>query len=49
MNDSLKSTRLATCCMAGTTSSLKQSLASGHFDMMWASRDEAWPLDVMGD
>ena len=38
MNDNLKSTRSSICSMAGTTRSLKQSLASGHFDIMWASR-----------
>ena len=38
MNDNLKSTRSSICSMAGTTRSIKQSLASGHFDIMCASR-----------
>jgi len=38
MYDSLKSTLSWIFSMAGTTRSCRQALASGHLDMMWASR-----------
>ena len=38
MNDTLKETLFETFSMVGTISSLRQSRASGHLDMMYASR-----------
>ena len=44
MNESVKLTLSTTCCITGKTRSCRQSFASGHFDMMWASSGTSFSI-----
>lgn len=46
MKDNVKLTMSTTSSIAGTTRSPKQSLASGHLDIIWASRGTRGASDL---